>query len=98
MIAKNPPPQPAAPKTVNRWCLIERSRKRSTSSKVEKLKRQNWQITLAVCMQPALLETNSQFAPENGWLEYDPVPFGVFLGVNWLLVSGSVFKKKTQLR
>ena len=38
-----------------------------------------------------LPETNI-FAPENGWLEYDPflLGFGLFSGVNSLLVLGSV--------
>ena len=38
-----------------------------------------------------LPETNI-FAPKNGWLEYDPflLGFGLFSGVNSLLVSGRV--------
>ena len=44
-----------------------------------------WQITVP--------ETNSKFAPENGWLEDDPFLLGVslFSGANLLLVSGRVF-------
>ena len=43
-----------------------------------------------------LPETNSKFAPKNGWLEYDPflLGFGLFSGANLLLVSGRVNKSK----
>lgn len=40
-----------------------------------------------------LPETNSQLAPQNGWLEYFPFPFGAFPAYfrgGQLLVSGSV--------
>ena len=39
-----------------------------------------------------LPETNSKFAPENGWLEYFLLSFldGLFSGANLLLVLGSV--------
>ena len=40
-----------------------------------------------------LPETNSKFAPENGWLENDPERFpilGLFSGANLLFVSGRV--------
>ena len=46
---------------------------------------------VAVQMGGAHFETNSQFAPENGWLEYDPFLSGssIFSGYD-MLVSGRV--------